>query len=385
MVYAPVPDDPRLPPVRINLLSDTQTQPSAAMRAAMAEAAVGDEQIGADPTVNALCARVADLLGKEAGVFMASGTICNIAATLSHCHSGDEILAHETSHIVSLEGCTHAALGGVQIRPLPGARGQFSPEALAATLRPPDRHQARQTLVSVEQTTNLGGGTVWSKPALDDIVAIARAAGLATHMDGARLLNACVAINVSPRRMAEGWDSVWIDFSKGLGAPLGAVLTGSRDFIDEVWRWKQRLGGSLRQAGICAAACLFALDHNIDRLAEDHANAALLASRMATIDGITVQFPETNLVYFDIAETGLSNDAFVAALRAHGVLISVLGGRLRACTHLDVTPAMIHETLEIIDKVVRTAQRVAPVGRQAAERRAVGAAQPMVLARTTVV
>ncbi|KPG01950.1 threonine aldolase [Rhodopseudomonas sp. AAP120] len=381
MVYAPAPDDPLLPPVRINLLSDTQTTPSRAMRAAMAEAAVGDEQIGADPTVNRLCERVADLLGKEAAVFMATGTICNIAATLAHCRAGDEILAHESSHIVSLEGCTHAALGGFQIKPLAGARGQFSADTLRAALRPPDRHQAKQTLVSVEQTTNLGGGTVWSKPVLDEVVAVAHAAGLATHMDGARLLNACVASATSPRQLAEGWDSVWIDFSKGLGAPLGAVLAGSRDFIDEVWRWKQRLGGSLRQAGICAAACIFALDHNVHRLAGDHANAALLASRLAAIDGVTVQFPETNLVYFDITGTGLADDAFVAALRSHGILISTLGGRLRACTHLDVTPAMIIETVDIVGEVVRTAQRSRP----RAEPRSSVPAQPMVLARTTVV
>ncbi|WP_420133553.1 threonine aldolase family protein [Rhodopseudomonas sp.] len=358
MVYAPVPDDPLLPPVRINLFSDTQTTPSQAMRAAIAEAAVGDEQIGADPTVNALCDRVADLLGKEGAVFMASGTICNIAATLSHCRPGDEIIAHETAHIVSLEGCTHAALGGLQIKPLQGGGGQFTPEALRAALRPPDRHQAKQTLVSVEQTTNLGGGAVWSTSALDAIVAIARDNGLATHMDGARLLNACVAHRVSPRQMAHGWDSVWIDFSKGLGAPLGAVLAGSRDFIDEVWRWKQRLGGSLRQAGICAAACLYALDHNVDRLAEDHINARLLAEGLATIDGVIAPPPETNLVYFDVTDTGLSDEQFVAALRARGVLISVLGGRLRACTHLDVSAAMIEETLEIVGDIVRGADAI---------------------------
>ncbi len=352
MVYAPVPDDPRLPPVRINLFSDTQTSPSPAMREAMAAAAVGDEQIGADPTVNALCERVADLIGKQAAVFMASGTICNVAATLSHCRAGDEILAHESAHVVSLEGCTHAALAGLQIKSLQGEGGQFAPDSLRSALRPPDRHQAKQTLVSVEQTTNLGGGTVWPKAALEEIAAIAHAGGLATHMDGARLLNACVASNVSPQRMADGWDSAWIDFSKGLGAPLGAVLAGSRDFIDEVWRWKQRLGGSLRQAGICAAACLYALDHNVERLAEDHAHAALLASRLAAIDGVTVQFPETNLVYFDIAATGLSNDAFVAALRSRGVLISILGGRLRACTHLDVTAAMINEAIAIVRDVI---------------------------------
>jgi threonine aldolase len=189
---------------------------------------------------------------------------------------------------------------------------------------------------------------------LYNIVEIARANGLATHMDGARLLNACVASAVSPREMVAGWDSVWLDFSKGLGAPLGAVLAGSRDFIDDVWRWKQRLGGSLRQAGICAAACLYALDHNVDRLAEDHANARLLAGGLARIDGITVLLPETNLVFFDAGNAGLSNERLATALRAHGVLLSIMGGRLRACTHLDVTSAMIHDVLRTIRDVVQT-------------------------------
>ncbi|MCG6203448.1 threonine aldolase family protein [Rhodopseudomonas sp. HC1] len=353
MVYAPVPDDPSLPPIRINLLSDTQTRPSAGMRAAMAAADVGDEQIGADPTVNSLCERVAALLGKQAAVFMPSGTICNIAATLAHCRPGDEILAHEVAHIVSLEGCTHAALGGVQIKALRGANGQFSPDTLRAALRPPDRHQAKQTLVSVEQTTNLGGGTVWDISTLASVAALAKAAGLATHMDGARLLNASVAAGVAPLEMVAGWDSVWIDFSKGLGAPLGAVLAGSRDFIDEVWRWKQRLGGSLRQAGICAAACHYALDHNIDRLADDHANARLLADGLSQFDGVDVQSPETNLVFFDVGNAGISNEDLTAALRQNGVLVSIMGGRMRACTHLDVGTDLIEATLDITRDILQ--------------------------------
>jgi threonine aldolase len=353
MVYAPVPDDPRLPPLRINLFSDTQTRPSLAMREAMASAEVGDEQIGADPTVNALCERVADLLGKESAVFMPSGTICNVAATLTHCRPGDEILAHETAHILSMEGGAHAALGGVQIRALHGVDGQFTTDRLRRALRLPDRHQARQALISVEQTTNLGGGTIWEKSALDAVVDIANAAGLATHMDGARLLNACVVTGISPRRMVTGWDSVWIDFSKGLGAPLGAALAGSRGFIDQVWRWKQRLGGSLRQAGICAAACHYALDHNVGRLAEDHANARMLADGLSAIPGIDVQLPQSNLVFFDVSGAGLTNERMETALRQHGVLISIMGGRLRACTHLDVSAAMVQEMLDIVGDIVR--------------------------------
>src|ERR1700737_665752 len=249
MIYTPAPRDPKAPPVRINLLSDTQTRPTPEMREAIARAEVGDEQIGDDPTVNVLCERVPDLRGKEAAVFMPSGTMCNVAATLVHCRPGDEILAHETAHITAREGGAHAALGGFQITPLKGDSGQFSPDTFRKALHPRTRYQPPQTVVSVEQTANIGGGTIWNKAALDQIAGIAKSNGLATHMDGARLLNACVATGIPARDMAEGWGSAWIDFSKGLGAPVGAVIAGSREFIDEVWRWKQRLGGSSRPAG----------------------------------------------------------------------------------------------------------------------------------------
>src|SRR6202790_4765992 len=217
MTYTPAPRDPTQPPVRINLLSDTQTRPTAGMREAMAHAEVGDEQIGDDPSVNLLCERVAALLGKQAAVFLPSGTMCNVAATLVHCRPGDEILAHETAHIIAREGCPPAALGGFHITPLPGADGQFTPGTFRAALHPRSRYQPPQTVVSVEQTANIGGGTIWKKTDLDEVVKIAKANGLATHMDGARLLNACVATGISARDMATGWDSAWIDFSKGLG------------------------------------------------------------------------------------------------------------------------------------------------------------------------
>jgi threonine aldolase len=352
MSYTPPPRDPKAPPVRINLLSDTQTRPTPAMREAMARAEVGDEQIGDDPTVSLLCERVADLLGKDAAVFMPSGTMCNVAATLVHCRPGDEILAHETAHIVAREGGAHAALGGFQIMPLSGADGRFSPDAFRKALHPRTRYQPPQTLVSVEQTANIGGGTIWKKAALDEIVQIAKANGLATHMDGARLLNACVASGVNAPDMAAGWDSAWIDFSKGLGAPIGGVIAGSREFIDEVWRWKQRLGGSMRQSGICAAACVYALDHNVDRLAEDHANARALARGLAQIAGVEVQEPETNLVFFTPDGAGVSGAKMVEALRKRGVLLAMMEGRIRACTHLDVTTAMIEETVGLVREIV---------------------------------
>jgi threonine aldolase len=355
MIYTPAPRDPNQPPVRINLLSDTQTRPTPAMREAMARAEVGDEQIGDDPTVNLLCERVADLLGKEAAVFMPSGTMCNVAATLVHCRPGDEILAHETSHILAREGGAHAALGGFQITALPGAGGQFTPDIFRAALHPRTRYQPPQTIVSVEQTANIGGGTIWKKSDLDAIVQIAKSSGLATHMDGARLPNACVASGISARDMAAGWDSAWIDFSKGLGAPIGAVIAGSRDFIDDVWRWKQCLGGSMRQAGICAAACIYALDHHIDRLADDHANARALAQGLSQIAEIEVQLPETNLVFFRPDNAGVTGEKLVAELRQRGVLLAMMDGRIRACTHLDVTAGMIEETLGLVRDIARGA------------------------------
>src|SRR5436305_3710861 len=245
MAYTPAPPNPELPPVRINLLSDTQTRPTPGMREAMARAEVGDEQIGDDPTTNLLCERVAHLLGKEAAVFMPSGTMCNVAATLAHCRPGDEILAHETAHLIAREGGAHAALGGFQVTRLPGADGKFTLDTFRAALHPRTRYEPPQTLVSVEQTANIGGGTIWQKTDLERIGEAAKANGMITHMDGARLLNATVTTGIAPCDMAEAWDSVWLDFSKGLGAPVGAVLAGTDEFIDEVWRWKQRLGGAM--------------------------------------------------------------------------------------------------------------------------------------------
>src|SRR5258707_12569913 len=288
MHYTPAPRDPNALPVRINLLSDTQTRPTPAIREAMARAAVGDEQIGEDPTVNLLCERVADLLGKEAAVFMPSGTMCNVAATLSYCRPGDEILAHVSAHIIAREGGAHAALGGFQITPLSGADGQFTPDTFRNALHPRSRYQPPQIVVSVEQTANIAAGTIWKKAALDEVVEIAKSNGLATHMDGARLLNACVATGISACDMVEGWDSAWIDFSKGLGAPVGAVIAGSRDFIDEVWRWKQRLGGFMPPARIFAAACTYARDYHLDRLPDDHANAHELARSLSLINCMEV-------------------------------------------------------------------------------------------------
>ncbi len=350
MVHAPPRPRPGQSPVRINLYSDTQTRPTMAMKAAMMEAEVGDEQAGLDPSIDALCERSAALFGKQAAIFLPTGTMCNQIAILTHCRPGDAILAHRTAHILNSEGGAGAALTGVQIEPLGGARGQFTPEALdAAIRRNPSRYDQPQTLVEVEQTANLGGGTVWDHRQLAAVAEIAHARGIATHMDGARVMNAVVATGIAASDMVAGYDSVWLDFTKGLGAPLGAVLCGDAAFIDAAWRWKQRLGGALRQGGICAAACSYALDHHVERLAEDHANARALARGLAQIEGIAVETPETNLVFFDVSRTGLTADELAARLLEQGVMISTMGPhRMRACTHLDVPASQIDEAVAAV-------------------------------------
>ena len=349
MAYAPSRPNPALPPVRVNLYSDTQTRPAPAMREVMMRAEVGDEQNGDDPTVNALCDRMAALMGKEAAVFLPSGTMCNQISIAVHCRPGDEILAHEASHIVTNEGGGPGALSGAVILGLRGPRGMFDLPTMQAALREKRRNAPPQTLLSVEQTANLGGGSVWKLNALNAVLDAAHDWGMATHMDGARLMNAVVAAGIPAKDMAERCDSVWLDFTKGLGAPLGAVLCGSAAFIDQAWRWKQRLGGSLRQAGLSAAGCIYALDRNIDRLADDHANAAALARGLAQLPGIVVETPETNLVFFDIERTGLTADELAIRARTHGVSVSVMGAyRVRACTHLDVDRAGIDQAVQVI-------------------------------------
>ncbi len=352
MDYTPARPPQGAPPARINLYSDTQTKPSAGMKEAMLRAEVGDEQHGDDPTVWELCDRMAALLGKEAAIFLPSGTMCNVVAILTHCRPGDEVLAHKHSHIITSEGGGHCAFAGAMLTGLEGERGMFTPETLRGAIRQKTRYTPPQRLLEVEQTANFGGGAVWPLEQLNAVAAIAHEQGWATHMDGARLMNACVEAGVSARDMVAGMDSVWLDFTKGLGAPLGAVLAGSREFIGQAWRWKQRLGGSMRQGGIVAAACLYSLDHNIARLADDHANAKALARGLRQIPGVSVEDPETNLVFFDLGGTGMSVPALQEKLAAQGIWVSGFGSRVRACTHLDVTAPMIDEAVSAIRGVL---------------------------------
>ena len=272
-----------------------------------------------------------------------------------HCRPGDEVICDRTSHLIGFEGGGPAALAGVMLTPLAGDRGRFDAAQLRAALRPDRPYAPRQRLVEVEQTANLGGGAIWTLGQLTDVAAAAHAHGLVTHMDGARLLNAVVATGISAAEYARDFDSVWIDFSKGLGAPIGGAIAGTRAFIDDVWRWKQRLGGSMRQAGIAAAACVYALDHHVDRLADDHANARALARGLSQIDGIEVQEPETNLVFFKPDGAGVPGEKMVEALRKRGVLLAMMDGRIRACTYLGVSADMIEETVGLVREIVRAA------------------------------
>ncbi|HEX5079629.1 MAG TPA: GntG family PLP-dependent aldolase [Geminicoccaceae bacterium] len=339
----------------IDLYSDTRTKPTAGMRRAIAEAEVGDEQAMLDPTVNKLCERVAELLGKEAAVYLPSGTMCNQIAARVHCRQGDEIILAASAHPVHAESGGPAALAGVMLRGLQGERGMFTAEQVRAAIHSPSwRHAPRSRLLEVENTTNLGGGAVWPIAQIREVTAVAKEHGLACHMDGARLMNAVVASGTSAAEYAAPFDSVWVDFSKGLGAPVGAVLAGSKAFVHEAWRVKQQIGGAMRQAGIIAAACLYALDHHVERLAEDHANAKALAEALAQIPGIELDPAgvETNIVWFDVRGR-LGAAEVAAALAGQGVLIGSYGqSRMRAVTHLDVDRAGIEVALDAMRRVM---------------------------------
>ena len=336
----------------IDLSSDTATRPSAAMRKAMAEAEVGDEQKAEDPTTNALQERVAALLGKEAAVFLPSGTMCNQIALLVHCRPGDEVIAADVAHIFTSEAGGGSAFAGAQTWPLATERGIFTAAAVDAAVRDVNRHSPRSRLLAVEQTVNRGGGAVWPLEAIEAVADAARRHGLAMHMDGARILNAVVASGVAAQRMAASCDSVWLDLSKGLGCPVGGVLAGSRAFIDEAWRWKHRLGGALRQSGMLAAAGLYALDHNVDRLAEDHGNAQRLAKGLAGLPGCSVLGRvETNMVMLDCTKVKDGHRGFLKAATKAGVLCGERGkdGIVRFVTHRDVSSEDVTLALERLE------------------------------------
>lgn len=342
----------------IDLTSDTATKPSAAMLAAMSAADVGDEQRGEDRTTAALCERVADLLGMEAAVFLPSGTMCNQIAFLVHCRAGDEIIAAANAHVFGSEGAGAAALAGAQFLTIATGDGLFSIEEVKAAMRRPRHRSPRSRVVSVEQTSNRGGGAIWPTSQLADIRSAAHGLGLLAHMDGARLPNAAVASGRPMHEHARGYDSAWIDLSKGLGCPVGAVLAGSKDFIEEAWYWKHRLGGAMRQSGYLAAAGLFALDHNYERLALDHENARLLAELLRGADGATVSPNDiaTNILFLDLTHCPIDAGTMAERLGEYGIRLSVEGPRrMRAVTHLDIAPTQIREAAARLTQILATA------------------------------
>lgn len=339
---------------KIDLYSDTKTRPTPGMRRTIADAEVGDEQHFEDPTVALLVERAANLLGHETAMFVPSGTMANEIAVLVHCRPGDEIVAHERSHLLNFEGGAPSALAGATVRPVAGDRGTFDVAAVRAAIRPRARHLPSSRLLCVEQTTNVGGGAIWPLPQIEAVIGVARDAGLATHLDGARLMNAAVASGVPAADYASLFDTAYLDFTKGLGAPFGAVLAGSREIVEQAWRWKQRLGGSMRQVGMMAAACLYALDHHVARLADDHGNAARLALLLEGMPLLSVEPVETNMVFFDTAATGLDAVTFNERLGAHGIRMSVQGAtRLRAVTHLDIDDAMIGAVADAVAVILK--------------------------------
>lgn len=336
----------------IDLYSDTTTRPTAGMREAMFRAEVGDEQAGTDPTVNRLLERVAGLLGKEAALFLPTGTMCNLVAVKTLTQPGQTVIVERRGHVLRMESGGAAVVSGVVLETIDSEHGQFTPDDVHRAMPMDMVYTPPAALLCLEQTHNFGGGTVWR---LDELLAVcdtARELGLAVHMDGARLMNAVLASGVDAADFAAPCDSVWIDFTKGLGAPMGAVLAGSAAFIERARRFKHVFGGAMRQAGIIAAGCLYALDHHVQRLAQDHEHAILLAQGLNDLPGICVTSRvDTNILYFDVAGTGMTALNFQQVLANHGVQLSRIGNELRAVTHLDVSREDVEEALQVVKGV----------------------------------
>ena len=345
--------------IKIDLYSDTQSKPTPEMRKAMADAEVGDEQQGTDPTVTKLCEMTADLLGKDDAVFLPSGTMCNQISVAVHCRPGDEIIADKTAHMVNTEGGGLAVFAGAMVRTVDGERGVFSGEQLKAAIRNPRRHTPKPRMVVIEQTSNSAGGSVWPLNSVIEVGSIAHEKNLIMHMDGARLLNAVVASGHKASEFSKPFDSLWLDLSKGLGCPIGAVLAGSKNFIEQAWQWKQRMGGAMRQAGIVAAAGVYALEHHVNRMVEDHDNAEILGELLGNTPGISVEDNiETNMVFFSVEGTGLTAEMFRDRLLAeHGIRIGANDlYRMRAVTHLDISSEQIKRVATAVRDLARSVQ-----------------------------
>jgi threonine aldolase len=339
----------------IDLRSDTVTKPTAAMRRAMAEAPVGDDVYGEDPTVNRLQETVAALLATEAALFVPTGTMANQLALRVHTRHGDDVIVGTGAHNALYESGAAGALAGVQLTPV-GSDGRFTGADVEAAFKPDDHHRPASRLVSVENTHNLGGGVMWEVPRLAEVVATAKRLGMSTHLDGARLWNAARASGVPEHELCRGFDTISVCLSKGLGAPVGSLLAGSRALIHAAHRYRKMYGGGMRQAGVLAAAGLYALDHHRQRLGEDHAHAALLASGLAAIDGVELDPArvQTNIVMLGLGPGLVDGATAVRRAAERGLLIHAMGARrLRLVTHLDVDRAACERAVEILAAAVR--------------------------------
>ena len=357
-----VPPDHKLAVPPVDLRSDTVTRPSPAMRQAMAHAEVGDDVFGDDPTVQRLERQVAAWLGKEAALYVPSGTMANQLAVRVHCPAGSEAIVHAGCHIYNYEGGAAAALSGVTLRPIVSDDGTLPLGDVARSLHVhTDHHLAPTALVCFENTHNASGGVVVPADHIAEVAALVRAHGIALHLDGARLGNAAVASGQTPAALAQVFDTVSLCLSKGLGAPIGSLLAGPEALIQRARHWRKRFGGGMRQVGILAAAGLYALDHNVARLADDHRRARKLALAIADTAGLLVDLSkvETNLVFFDVSpqlaggrDVGALRVALTQALRDHGVWVAGTAARLRAVTHLDVDDAGIDRAIAALAKAV---------------------------------
>jgi threonine aldolase len=341
----------------IDLRSDTVTKPTLDMRKIMAEAEVGDDVFGEDPTVNALQEKVANLLGKEAALFVPSGTMANQLSIKSQTQPGDEVIIETFSHPYNFEGGAGAALSGIQFRCLKGVRGILEASQIEEAIRPADHHFPVTRLVCLENTHNRGGGSIYPLEKMADISRLAKSKGLSLHLDGARLWNASAATGIKPHEYAQWADSVSVCLSKGLGAPIGSLVAGSKSLIDRVHRFRKMFGGGMRQIGIIAAAGIYAIDHHMSRLKEDHQNAKRLAVGLKELKGVSIdpRYVETNIVIFDVSDTGMIGSQVAETMKKEGILIhSFDKTQIRLVTHLDVTAEDIEIALKAFEKVLRT-------------------------------
>jgi len=340
----------------IDLRSDTVTKPTPAMRKAMAEAEVGDDVFGEDPSVNALQEKVAKLLGKETAIFVPSGTMANQLAIKSLTQPGDEVIIEATSHPYNFEGGAGAALSGVQFYCLKGIRGILDVSQIEEAIRSEDHHFPITRLICLENTHNRGGGSIYPIEKMVEIYRLAQSKGLLVHLDGARLWNASVATGIKPHEYTQWADSVSVCLSKGLGAPIGSLVAGSKTFIDRVHRFRKMFGGGMRQVGIIAAAGIYALDHHLERLKEDHQNAKRLALGLKELKGVSIdpEQVETNIIILSMADPGMTAPQMAEAMKRNGVLIHPISKtQIRLVTHLDVSSEDIETALKAFKKVLQ--------------------------------